>query len=224
MAINDILAKLIICQYCNKTFKTEQSLISHKCKVQEKYELGKTREGLLARQIYTYWLKQQKRKVPEYDAFINSKLFTHFYKFACSYYLNMEQSWEPFVDVMLQNKISPNNWTNTDVIQLYINQTRGQQYESFVLDFIDKCLEDDTYLLSFTTISVDELLTKIYSFNFPINFILQSNTFRQIIEQWTVEQMKEFELFCKSIQLEQIMKNQNIIKSTRLLLQHFKLN
>lgn len=223
MAITDILSKLIICQYCNKTFKTEQSLISHKCKVQEKYELGKTREGLLARQVYTYWLKKQRRKVPEYDAFINSKLFTHFYKFACFYYVNAEQQWEPYIDVMIEQKITPNNWTNHDIVQLYINARHNVSYENIVLSFIEKCLDDETYIFTFTTLSTTDLLSKIYDLTFPVTFLLMSSTFKQQVRDWSPDDVQEFDAFCVKLKVDQIMKNTDIVNSTKQTLQYFNL-
>ncbi|MCB1711951.1 MAG: hypothetical protein KDH96_05585 [Candidatus Riesia sp.] len=222
--MNDILSKLILCEYCHKTFKTEQALISHVCKVQEKYNLGKTREGLLARQVYSYWLKKQKRKVPEYDAFIRSKLFTNFYNFTCFYYLNTETNWEQYVDVMIEQKISPNNWTNEHIIHLYINNQKSIDYESFTLTFIEQCLVDDTLLSKKILLSVDELLKEIFNNNIPITFILLSSTFKHILKNWTTEQCKEFDDFCMKINVDNIMKNNLLIKTTKETLQYFNIN
>lgn len=222
--MNDILSKLILCEYCHKTFKTEQSLISHICKIQEKYELGKTREGLLARQVYSYWLRKQKRKVPEYDAFIRSKLFTYFYNFACFYYMNVEQNWEPYIDVMIEKKISPNNWTNEHIIQLYINNQKSIDYENFTLTFIDECLANETILPQKTLLTVDELLKEVFNNNIPITFILLSNTFKQILKNWTSDQCKEFDMFCTRINVDNIMRNSLLTKTTKETLQYFNIS
>lgn len=108
------------CQFCGSRFVSEERFLKHKCKQMARDEEFRTPIGQAAWNYYQEWMKAYRRQVPRANAFLHSKFyssFVRFAKFAKKVHLPEPKS---FIWLMKDKDISPAIWNNDQVYALYL--------------------------------------------------------------------------------------------------------
>lgn len=104
------------CQFCNKSFKKDSTLLSHKCVKRDRYNNRETRAMKVAIDIWHRFMDYNKLTIPkkesEFMYFIKSSVFNDFYKF--SEYLTSGENEvldpDKFIDHVIKNGIPAIRW------------------------------------------------------------------------------------------------------------------
>lgn len=108
------------CHYCNKRFQRESSFIKHKCKQMEREEKLRTALGQAAWHYYQSWMRLQRKRVPDDRAFLKSRYYLSFNRFAeFVKKLNLPTP-ENFIKLMVENDYPPTLWTRDEVYAMYM--------------------------------------------------------------------------------------------------------
>jgi hypothetical protein len=117
--VND-LKQRYICRFCEKSFIREDRYIAHQCKQMRRDDEVRTPTGQAAFVFYQDWMKSHRRTAPSVEAFLTSRYYNSFMKFA-KYVLDVQiPDIELFIWLMREKDIPPTIWTNDTVYTLYI--------------------------------------------------------------------------------------------------------
>lgn len=107
------------CKYCHKKFLSERSFMKHECTQMIRAEEIKSIHGQMAYGLYKHWLEKQKKKAPAIESFCTSSYYSSFIKFAKWIKdTNIPDSLK-YVELMVNNKISPALWRRNEAYQIY---------------------------------------------------------------------------------------------------------
>lgn len=114
------------CEFCNKLFAKEKTLIVHICEKKRRH-LAKdekhVRAGFVAFQKF-YKINQKSSKDKTFDEFVNSPYYTAFIKFG-SFLINTAPIYtERFIDYVLKSGVKLDHWC------------RDELYDTYLLDLI----------------------------------------------------------------------------------------
>ena len=110
------------CQHCSKTFVRETAYYNHKCKIMEKQEGLKTLTGQCAFSCFKTWFMLKKRILPGdgSKAFIESKYYASFIKFAeFIKNLNLTDT-DLYIQIVVEKDLPPVMWTNDLAYRYYL--------------------------------------------------------------------------------------------------------
>ena len=108
------------CRFCHKRFVHESRFLSHKCKQMKRDEIFRSTEGQAAWFYYQTWMKAYRRIVPNSKAFLQSKFFSSFVRFAKFVKKTHIPDVDSFIYLMKERDITPMLWTNDQVYSLYV--------------------------------------------------------------------------------------------------------
>jgi hypothetical protein len=142
-----------ICEFCHKTFIRDSTLLRHICETKRRWQERENRGNQIGFQAWLqFFLKNSRKKKLEYYDFITSAYYTAFIKFG-NYCLETQVlNVNRYVDYLLKEKISIDNWC------------RDSNYTKFIIDYLK--IEDplDAVARSIETTIVlaqqDNILTK----------------------------------------------------------------
>lgn len=108
------------CKFCGARFSVEQRFINHRCKQMIRDEEFRTVDGQAAWIFYQKWMKAYRRIVPKPSAFLQSKFYNSFVRFAVfTKKVNLPDV-DMFIWLMKDKDVSPTIWTNDQVYALYL--------------------------------------------------------------------------------------------------------
>lgn len=108
------------CKFCGGKFVYEDRFLRHKCKQMIRDEEFRTPIGQAAWHFYQEWMKAYRRQVPRSSAFLHSKFYSSFIRFAKFVKRVHLPDSELFVRLMKEKDISPTIWTNDQVYAIYL--------------------------------------------------------------------------------------------------------
>ena len=112
------------CEYCNRTFKRENSLAVHMC-VRKRRALSRTEKHVVAGyDAYNYWYKlaMGSKKNKTYEDFAGSQYYSAFVKFG-RYVLDIRAiSPENYIRWLTTNKIKLDTWSKDSVYNRYLKE------------------------------------------------------------------------------------------------------
>lgn len=108
------------CGFCGTHFVTEDRFIKHRCKSMIRDDEFRTVEGQAAWLYYKAWMKAYRRIVPKDKAYLKSKFFNSFMRFAVYVKKMKIPDTDAFIWLMKEKDISPTIWTNDQVYTLYL--------------------------------------------------------------------------------------------------------
>jgi hypothetical protein len=127
------------CNFCGKQFVHEERFMAHKCEQMKRAEEFRTPIGQAGWIFYQKWMKAHRRQVPRSDAFLHSKFYKPFIRFARFVkQVNMPDV-DLFIWLMKEKDMSPVMWVNDQVYAIY-------------LEFLDR--KADPYKRADTTINM----------------------------------------------------------------------
>lgn len=110
------------CEFCGQRFVTESRFMKHECKEMKRHKILKDPIGQSAWLYYQKWMQAYNRRAPNANAFVNSRYFSSFVKFAEFVKRAKIVDVTFFIELMKSKDISPTIWTNDQVLGLYLEQ------------------------------------------------------------------------------------------------------
>ena len=125
------MAEVFQCKFCKKPFFNERAFMKHECTAMRRSHEIQTRQGTMAYAFYKHWLEKQRRQAPPVETFITSSYYTSFFQFAA--YCLEQGLPDPmkYVELMVDEKISPALWRRPEAYQRYLEyiDRRSDPYE-----------------------------------------------------------------------------------------------
>ena len=109
------------CEFCLRSFMTENGFMNHRCPEREKIEELKSPTGQAAYAYYSEWMRQQKRSVPTSDRFMNSRQYNFFMKFAAWSEKTAIPNPLQFIKVMVETGTQPVLWCRDTTFAMYLD-------------------------------------------------------------------------------------------------------
>lgn len=142
------------CEFCNRSFKKEVTIITHMCEKKKRWEDRDTRVSTIAYHLWNTFfekhivVKSDKRKFRD---FINNQYYGYFVRFA-KYCVDNVENIESYFDWLIENKVKIDDW-NTDTV-----------YMKFLIDFLKK--ENS---INAVTRSINNLKDETFKYGIPFN-------------------------------------------------------
>lgn len=112
------------CGFCNKEFKREETVLTHKCEKRERYNNRDSRQMREAFRIYMLFMNKHKLKMGKSEEplmhFIKSKYFNDFYKFAGYILENDILNKEQFVETIMTSGKPVYEWMTHKTLEEWI--------------------------------------------------------------------------------------------------------
>lgn len=108
------------CSHCGHSFVYEDRLLKHRCKPMIRKEEFQTPQGQAAYQFFQIWMKANHRLVPAAKAFIHSKFYNAFMRFAKFVKETRIPDPETYIRYMIQLDAQPKMWTNNEIYVTFI--------------------------------------------------------------------------------------------------------
>jgi len=192
------------CDFCGNHFVMEDRFLKHRCKHMIRDEEFRTMTGQAAWLYYKAWMKAYRRMVPKDKAYLKSKFFNSFMKFA-AYVKKMKiPDTDGFIWLMKQKDISPTIWTNDQVYTMY-------------LEFMDRKVAPKRH----AEITIDTLFNEADERHISVSDIFEHITPNELIQlmhrrqvsPWLLLNSKKFKtFFIKSTSSEERLIMESIIR------------
>lgn len=119
------------CKHCKKKFFKEGAFIKHECTSMLRSREIQTALGQQAYGLYKVWLEKQRRKPPPPEGFIASTYYSSMIKFAQWTRETGIPDPEKYVELMINNKISPALWRRGEAYQIFLEYSdrKSDPYE-----------------------------------------------------------------------------------------------
>jgi hypothetical protein len=117
------------CQYCQKKFKSEKTIMVHVCEPKRRYMNKDEKYSRLAFYAFNrfYEMTQTIGKPIEFDMFAKSKFYLGFTKFG-KHVLNINAiNPEEFIDFVIRNSVKLDKWTSDSVYETYIQELNRKE-------------------------------------------------------------------------------------------------
>ena len=117
------------CQYCQKKFKGEKTLMVHVCEPKRRYMNKNEKYSRLAFYAFNrfYEMTQAVGKPIEFDMFAKSKFYLGFTKFG-KHIININAiNPEEYIDFVIRNSVKLNKWTSDSVYETYIQELNRKE-------------------------------------------------------------------------------------------------
>ncbi len=108
------------CMHCHGKFVREDRYLAHRCKMMERDEEFHTPIGQSAWVYYDKWMRAYRRLVPAPSAFLKSRYYQSFVKFAKMVQVLHLPDVDAFILLMKEKDISPTIWANDQVYAIYL--------------------------------------------------------------------------------------------------------
>lgn len=117
------------CQYCQKKFKGEKTLMVHVCEPKRRYMNKNEKYSRLAFYALNrfYEMTQAVGKQIEFDMFAKSKFYLGFTKFG-KHIININAiNPEEYIDFVIRNSVKLDKWTSDSVYETYIQELNRKE-------------------------------------------------------------------------------------------------
>ena len=117
------------CQYCQKKFKGEKTLMVHVCEPKRRYMNKNEKYSRLAFYAFNrfYEMTQAAGKPIEFDTFAKSKFYLGFTKFG-KHIININAiNPEEYIDFVIRNSVKLDKWTSDSVYETYIQELNRKE-------------------------------------------------------------------------------------------------
>ena len=108
------------CKFCGKNFVREINYLKHTCTQMQRDHEFRTPTGQAAWNYYTFWLKQSRRIAQGPQAFLTSRYYNAFMKFAAFAAKTKLPRPEAFIKFANSKKYAPIDWTDDRVYRQYL--------------------------------------------------------------------------------------------------------
>jgi hypothetical protein len=185
---------LYTCKYCHTDFTHEDRYMKHKCKQMLREEELRTAIGQAAWLYYEKWMRYQRKAIPPASAFLKSRYFRSFIKFAELVKSTHMTETEPFIRLMIEKTMQPSIWCNDQVYSMYLEHlefntppltqiTTTVRTMSRLADLAECSLEE-----VFDNLPMSEIIHLIRQYKLSPWILLNSIKFKAIVQQSSEEE------------------------------------
>lgn len=196
--INEALQAKWVCHYCAQRFTKETMFMRHNCQAKKRAEESTSPVGMAAFAYYNEWMRAKKFKNQSRDAFIGSRYYRAFIKFAELMIRTGVQKPEIYIEIMVNSGLTPDLWCRSECFQMYLDwidrvQSPMDQVLSSI-DFIIKESEhrDIDYTKFFSTVGTAETLALILQRKISPWFFFHSKAVQAIMQEMDAQQKQDF--------------------------------
>ncbi len=191
------------CVHCGHSFVYEDRLLRHKCKQMIRKEEIQSPQGQAAWFFYQSWMRAKKHLVPQMKAFLHSKFYGPFIRFAKFVKDARIPDPEIYIELMVALDMPPTMWTSDQI------------YVAF-LEHMDKKVPVEKHI----RITLDTLFNYADDYNIEVwEFFdhVDSNEFIQLMRQrklspWLLLHSEKFKQFYGKLSQEQRVLLETIIR------------
>ncbi len=187
-----------MCHFCGKRFKSETLFMKHHCEQKRRQQELHSPLGQAAFGYYRTWMRLRGFREQSSNAFLDSKSYRAFIKFAHLVVdANIGQP-ERYVQLMVEGQIQPPLWCSPNVYQLYINWIDTQQNPieqvqasiNVLMDIAEK--EGIDYRQVLQHIGSQRILQLINQRQLSPWFLFHSATFSELLQSVSTEEQRVF--------------------------------
>lgn len=112
------------CEFCNKSFSREGTLVAHVCEPKRRHLVQKephVRRAHVAFQLFHNSITPNKMSIKTYQEFSSSSLYGAFVKFGSWSLENQVQEFSCLVDYLLKNNIKVDRWCDLNIYKEYLS-------------------------------------------------------------------------------------------------------
>lgn len=186
-----------ICQYCNKGYTRESTLIVHVCEQKRRALAQHEKHVVIAFDAYQkfYKLTQNSKQPKTYAEFCKSPYYTAFIKFG-SYVSNVKPLYQDnFIDYIIRSGIKLDHWCRDEVYDKYVVElirkesvdTALQRSISHMISWADS--HNQPWNSYFTNVSLSRASFDIKDGKISPWLILNCNTGKDMLRKMTDEQL-----------------------------------
>lgn len=187
-----------LCSDCDKRFANEAFFMKHNCEPRRRREEFSSPLGQAAYSYYLEWMTLRKFSKPNSSAFMESKFFKPFIKFAQMVIDANIAKPHRYIALMIEGEVQPVLWTTTAAYTLYT------KWLDLLLDPMDQVSESISYLLDicenenvdlknvFQHMGVQRILNLVRQRRLSPWFLFCSNEFGKILKTVDKEHLKAF--------------------------------
>ena len=187
-----------ICHFCSKRFKSETLFMKHHCDQKRKQQELHSPLGQAALSYYRAWMRAKGFRDQPASAFVDSKFYRAFIKFAQLVQDASIAQPEKYVQLMVEGTIQPALWCNPAAYRIYLNWYDHQQDPleqvqasiSVLLDLAEK--EGVDYRTIFKHLGSQRALQLITQRKLSPWFLFHSATFSALLKSLEKEERHAF--------------------------------
>jgi hypothetical protein len=187
------------CHYCVKRFGSEAVFMRHNCEQKRRAQEIASPNGQAAYGYFTTWLKARKFKAQAVEAFMSSRYYRAFLKFAAMVVAAGISKPDRYVILMLENGITPDLWCRDACYKIYLDWMDKQedpleQVQSSVECLIDLAEKEGVdYREVLSHLGAQKVLDLIMKRKLSPWFLLHSTAVQKFLKTVDKEQLKNFD-------------------------------
>lgn len=183
------------CNHCHTSFVQEERLLRHKCKQMIRKEELQTPLGQSAWQYFQFWMKEKHRFIQPIEAFISSKFYGAFLRFA--QFVKDTRIPDPklYIHFMIKLDIPPTMFTNNTIYAAFIEEMDKNvpplKNAKITINTLFNLADDMGWNIDevFDKIDPNELIQLLIQRKVSPWFLLRSSKFNQLYtKRMTVDQ------------------------------------
>jgi hypothetical protein len=127
------------CEFCEKSFSKESTLMSHLCRTKRRYDSKNDSYVRLGFEAYQTWYQLSganinRKKQPDFREFIKSKFYMAFVKFGRHIIATKLVNPKEFIKYVITNRIKLDNWTKDSTYEAYVRDVGKRESVDVSLD------------------------------------------------------------------------------------------
>jgi hypothetical protein len=210
-----------ICHFCSRRFRSETLFLHHVCEQRRRQQLLLSPVGQAAYGYYRAWMRARRFKDQSSAAFMESRYFRMFLKFAEWAAATKLAQPERYIELMVARELQPALWCRPETYRLYVSWLEEHrdpvEQVKETLGVIKRLAEQEGVppgkLLEH--LGSQRVLGLIAQHQLSPWFLLHSSTFKQLVEQLSPEERLVFTRALNAEVWQQRFKALPNIKATR---------
>lgn len=192
------------CNYCNQRFQSETRFMKHHCEPKRRAEMLMSPIGQAAYGFYRDWMKMRKFGQPGAAAFLESKFYRAFIKFAQFVQDANISRPDKYIELMVEGEIQPALWCSPGAYNLYTAWYDSlhdplEQVQESINYLIDICEREGVVLEKvFEHLGVQRVLSLIRQRRLSPWFLFCSSAFGKVLKQLDKQHLKSFDAVINS--------------------------
>jgi hypothetical protein len=186
------------CHYCVRRFTSETVFTRHMCEQKRRAHEIASPTGQAAWGLFNKWMKQRKFKEQSAAAFVDSRYYRAFLKFANFVVATGISKPQRFIQIMAEANITPDLWCRDACYKMYLDwidkiEDPFEQVKSSIECLIDIASKEEVdYRTSFEHLGKQRILQLIVQRKLSPWFLLHSTKFQMMLKSMDKEDLKAF--------------------------------